>query len=50
MLFTFALVLILFWVWGTATSNTLGGFIHLALVVAMTVILARMYQPRRRGR
>ncbi|PZR06020.1 MAG: lmo0937 family membrane protein [Archangium gephyra] len=50
MLFTFALVLILVWVWGTATSVTFGGFIHLALVLAMTVILARMFQPRRRGR
>lgn len=49
MLFAFALALVLLWVWGTATAYTFGGFIHLALVLAMTVILARMFaRPSRR--
>lgn len=49
MLFAIALTLILLWVWGTATAVTFGGFIHLALVIAMTMILVRMFvRPRRR--
>ncbi len=47
MLETLALVLIILWVLGLVSSYTLGGFIHILLVVAVVVILLRVIQGRR---
>ena len=47
MLETLAVVLILLWLLGLVSSYTLGGFIHVLLVVAIVVILLRVVQGRR---
>ncbi len=47
MLFTIAIILLLLWVLGLVTSSTLGGFLHILLVVAIVMILLRIIQGRR---
>ena len=47
MLWTFAVVLIALWLLGVMTSYTMGGFIHVLLVVAVIVTLVRLIQGRR---
>ncbi len=47
MLETIAVILIIFWLLGLVSSYTMGGFIHLLLVVAVVVILVRVLQGRR---
>jgi hypothetical protein len=47
MLETIAVILIIFWLLGLVSSYTMGGFIHLLLVVAVVVILVRVVQSRR---
>jgi hypothetical protein len=47
MLETIAVVLLILWALGLVTSYSLGGFIHLLLVVAIAVILIRVIQGRR---
>jgi hypothetical protein len=47
MLETIAVILIIFWLLGFVSSYTLGGFIHILLVVAIVVILVRIIQGRR---
>lgn len=47
MLETIAVVLILLWILGMVSSYTLGGFIHILLVLAIVVILVRVIQGRR---
>ncbi|WP_019867042.1 lmo0937 family membrane protein [Methylovulum miyakonense] len=47
MLETLALVLIILWVLGLVSAYTLGGFIHILLVIAIIVILVRVIQGRR---
>lgn len=47
MLETLAIVLIILWVLGLVSSYTLGGFIHILLVVAVIVIVLRVIQGRR---
>ncbi len=47
MLYTIAIILIVLWVLGLVTSYTLGGFIHVLLVIAIVVILIRVIQGRR---
>jgi hypothetical protein len=47
MLETIALVLIILWLLGLVTSYTLGGFIHILLVIAIIVILVRLIQGKR---
>jgi hypothetical protein len=42
MLYTLAVVLVILWLLGLVTSYTLGGFIHILLVVAIVVILLRI--------
>lgn len=42
MLQTVAIILIILWLIGVVTAHTLGGFIHLLLVVAVIVILLRV--------
>lgn len=46
MLYTIAIVLIILWLLGLVTSTTLGGFVHLLLVIAVIVILLRIIQGR----
>jgi hypothetical protein len=46
MLETIAVILIVLWLLGMVSSYTLGGFIHLLLVVALVVILVRVIQGR----
>ncbi len=47
MLETLAIVLILLWLLGLVSSYTLGGLIHILLVVAIIVVLVRVVQGRR---
>lgn len=47
MLFTIAVVLIILWLLGLVTAYTLGGFIHILLVIAIVVILLRVISGRR---
>jgi len=47
MLWTIAVVLVVLWLLGLVTSYTLGGFIHLLLVLAVVVVLIRVIQGRR---
>lgn len=47
MLETLVAILVVLWLLGLVTSYTLGGFIHLLLVVAVVVILIRVIQGRR---
>ena len=47
MLETIAVVLIILWVLGLVSSYTLGGFIHILLVIAVIVIVLRVIQGRR---
>ncbi|MDE2260312.1 MAG: lmo0937 family membrane protein [Betaproteobacteria bacterium] len=46
MLGTVAVVLIVLWLLGVVSSYTLGGFIHILLVIAVVVILIRVIQGR----
>ena len=47
MLYTFALILIILWLLGFVSSYTMGGFIHILLVVAVILILVRLIQGNR---
>lgn len=47
MLETIAIVLLILWALGLVTSYSLGGFIHVLLVVAIVVVLIRVIQGRR---
>ncbi|MDA3845318.1 MAG: lmo0937 family membrane protein [Vallitaleaceae bacterium] len=42
-----AIVLVILWVLGLVTSNTLGGFIHILLVIAVIVILIRLIKGKK---
>jgi hypothetical protein len=46
MLYTIALILVILWLLGMVTSYTLGGLIHILLVVAIVVVLIRVIQGR----
>lgn len=47
MLWTVAVILLVMWALGLVTSYTLGGFIHILLVLAIIVVLLRVIQGRR---
>lgn len=47
MLWTIAVVLIVLWLLGLVSSYTMGGFIHVLLVVAIIIVLVRVIQGRR---
>jgi hypothetical protein len=47
MLWTIAVVLIVLWAIGMVSSYTLGGFIHILLVLAVIMVLIRIIQGRR---
>ncbi len=46
MLWTIFVILVILWLLGIVTSYTLGGFIHLLLVLAIVVLLIRVLQGR----
>lgn len=48
MLWTIFVVLFVLWLLGVVTSYTLGGFIHLLLVVALVIFVINLVQGRRR--
>ena len=47
MLETIAIILVILWLLGFVTSYTMGGFIHILLVIAVVVIIIRVIQGRR---
>ena len=47
MLSTILVILLVLWILGMVTSNTLGGFVHILLIVAIAVVLIRVIQGRR---
>lgn len=46
MLYTIAVVLLVLWVLGLVTSYTIGGFIHILLVIAVIMVLLRLISGR----
>jgi hypothetical protein len=47
MLWTIAVILIILWLLGLVSSYTMGGFIHILLVIAVIVVLVNVIQGRR---
>lgn len=47
MLWTIAVVLVVLWLLGMVTAYTMGGLIHVLLVIAIIVVLLRVIQGRR---
>jgi len=47
MLYTIALVLVILWLLGLVTSYTMGGLIHILLVIALVVVLVNVISGRR---
>jgi Family of unknown function (DUF5670) len=48
MLWTVFVILLILWALGLVTSYTMGGFIHILLVIAIVVVLIQVIQGRRR--
>lgn len=46
MLETFAIILLILWALGMVTSYTVGGFLHILLVVAVVMVLVRVIRGR----
>ncbi len=46
MLYTIAVILLIMWLLGLVTSYTIGGFIHILLVIAIVIILIRVISGR----
>jgi len=47
MLYTIAVILLILWLLGLVSSYTMGGFIHVLLVIAIVVVLLRIISGRR---
>ncbi len=47
MLYTIAVVLLILWLLGLVTSTTMGGFIHILLVIALVMVLVNFITGRR---
>ena len=47
MLWTFALILLVLWALGLITSYTMGGFVHVLLVVILILVILQLVQGRR---
>ena len=47
MLYTIAVVLIILWLLGLVTSSTMGGFIHILLVIAIVMVLVNFISGRK---
>jgi uncharacterized membrane protein YtjA (UPF0391 family) len=48
MLYTIAVILLVLWLLGLVTSSTMGGFIHILLVIAVVMVLINLISGRRR--
>lgn len=46
MLSAILIVLVIFWLLGTVTANTMGGLIHLLLIIAVILVLLRLIQGK----
>ena len=49
MLYTIAVVLIVLWLLGLVTSTTMGGFVHVLLVIAIVMVLVNLISGRKRA-
>jgi len=49
MLYTIAIVLLVLWLLGLVTSSTMGGFIHVLLVIAVVMVLVNLISGRKRA-
>ena len=47
MLYTIAVVLIILWLLGLVTSSTMGGFVHVLLVIAIVMVLLNLISGRK---
>ena len=47
MLYTIAIILLILWLLGLVTSTTMGGFIHILIVIALVMILVRVITGRK---
>ncbi len=47
MLWTIFVILLIMWVLGLVTSYTMGGFIHILLVIALVILVINLFQGRR---
>ena len=47
MLYTIAVVLLILWLLGLVTGATMGGFIHILLIIAIVMVLVRVISGRR---
>ena len=47
MLYTVAVVLIILWLLGLVSSTTMGGFVHVLLVIAIVLVLLRVISGRK---
>jgi hypothetical protein len=47
MLSTIAVILIVLWLLGLVTANTMGGFIHILIVIAIVMVLLRIISGRK---
>ncbi len=47
MLYTIAVILVVLWLVGLVTSYTLGGFLHILLVIAIVMVIFNLLQGRR---
>ena len=47
MLWTLTMILVVLWLLGVVSSTTMGGFIHILLVLAIVLVLVRIIQGRR---
>jgi hypothetical protein len=48
MLYTIAVVILILWLLGLVTNSTMGGFIHILLVIAVVMVLLNLISGRRR--
>ena len=48
MLYTIAVILLVLWLLGLVTGATIGGFIHILLVIAIVMVLVNLISGRRR--
>jgi hypothetical protein len=49
MLYTIAVILVILWLVGLVSSYTMGGFVHILLVIAIVVVLVNVINGRRRA-
>ncbi|MDR3457717.1 MAG: lmo0937 family membrane protein [Verrucomicrobiae bacterium] len=47
MLYTLAMILVVLWLLGLVTGTTMGGFVHILLVIAIVVVLLRIISGRK---